>query len=252
MSLNLATIASGSSGNANLIISENTVIISDCGISGKKFFSGLDSLGIKAPDALLLTHSHTDHTKGVPLICKKLNIPVFTTRETYSECSFIPGEYVNFITPGEEFSVSDVKILPFSVSHDTKKPVAYTFHTESDKASVITDTGIFTEEMFDYIKGSKSVIIESNHDEKMLMEGPYPYFLKKRIAGNKGHMSNSLCASVCRALAESGTKNFLLAHLSEHNNTEELARECTKTALDEAGIDYVLRVAKKDAPQTLE
>ena len=213
MSIRLATIASGSSGNSNLIISENTVIMSDCGISGKKFFSGLSELGLNAPDALLITHSHSDHTKGANIICKKFDIPVYMTKETYQECTFIPEEYVKFIVPDEEFTVSGIKIHPFSISHDTKSPVAYTFTKDGDKASVITDTGIFTNEMFSHIKGSESIIIESNHDEKMLMEGPYPYFLKKRIAGNKGHMSNSLCASVVSELLKNGTHNFMLAHL---------------------------------------
>ncbi|MDO5479156.1 MAG: MBL fold metallo-hydrolase [Clostridia bacterium] len=251
MSLTLATIASGSSGNANLIISENALIMSDCGISGKKVFSGLEALGLKSPDALLITHSHSDHTKGANIICKKYNIPVYMTKETYSECSFIPEEFVRFILPDEEFTISGIRIHPFSVSHDTKNPVAYTFSTTDDKASVVTDTGIFTSEMFSHIKGSKSIIIESNHDEKMLLEGPYPYFLKRRIAGDKGHMSNRLCASVASALLKNGTKNFMLSHISEHNNTEALAFSESDKTLSETGLPYTLRIAKKDVPTVL-
>ncbi len=251
MSITLSTIASGSSGNSNLIASGNTVIMSDCGISLKKALAGLSMLGINAPDALLISHSHTDHVKGAALIAKKFDIPIYMTAETKVECSFIPAEYINEISPDISFTFSGIKITPFSVSHDTASPVAFTFTDANDKASVITDTGTMTEEMFTHLKGSGSIIIESNHDEKMLAEGPYPYFLKKRISGNKGHMSNKLCASVCKALAESGTEKFLLAHLSEHNNTEEIARECTSALLSSSGIRYALEIAGKDSPTTL-
>ena len=248
MSITLSTIASGSSGNSNLIVSGNTVIMSDCGISLQKALAGLFELGITAPAALLISHSHTDHTKGAALIAKKFDIPVYLTEETKKECSFIPDEFVKLIHPEESFDILGLSILPFSVSHDTSSPVAFTFTDNIEKAAVITDTGIMTDKMFSHIKGSKSIIIESNHDEKMLFEGPYPYFLKKRISGDKGHMSNKLCAAVCKNLAESGTRNFLLAHLSEHNNTEELAFICADTALDKTGLNYNLKVAKKDIP----
>jgi len=251
MSITLSTLTSGSSGNSNLIVSGNSVIMSDCGISLKKALTGLSALGIKAPDALLISHSHSDHIKGAALIAGKFDIPIYLTEETKRECPSIPEEYIKIIRPDEKFSILNFDIMPFTISHDTASPVAFTFSDENSKASVITDTGIMTNEMFSYLNGSDSIIIESNHDEKMLMEGSYPYFLKKRIAGNKGHMSNSLCASACKALAENGTKKFLLAHLSEHNNTEELARECTSALLDTLGINYKLKIAKKDAPITL-
>ncbi len=248
MSITLSTIASGSSGNSNLIVSGNTVIMSDCGITLKKALAGLFEMGITAPDALLISHSHTDHTKGAALIAKKFDIPIYLTEETKNESPMIPEEFVKIIRPEERCDILGLSILPFSVSHDTSSPVAFTFTDNNEKAAVITDTGIMTDKMFSHIKGSKSIIIESNHDEKMLFEGPYPYFLKKRISGDKGHMSNKLCAAVCKELAENGTKNFLLAHLSEHNNTEELAFICADTALDKTGLNYNLKVAKKDIP----
>ena len=251
MSITLATIASGSSGNSNLVISGNTVIMSDCGISGKKAISGLNELGLNIPDAILLTHSHQDHVKGVFTLAKKWDIPIYATEKTADECSFIPKEYIKAITPGNVFSVSGIDIKPFSVSHDTASPVAYTFTKSGYKAAIITDTGTVTEAIFSELKYSESIIIESNHDEKMLMEGPYPYFLKKRILSDKGHMSNTLCSKVCKALLENGTKNFMLAHLSEHNNTASLAEDCTKQILETVGISFTLKVAKKDEPSCL-
>ncbi len=252
MNITLATISSGSSGNSNLIISDNTVIMSDCGISGKKALKGLSDLGLNHLDALLITHSHSDHVKGAYIIAKRFDIPIYLTRETKEECPFIPDEAVKIITPGKPFNIHNVDIKPFSVHHDTKAPVAFTFTSNGEKASVITDTGIMTDEMFSELEASKSIIIESNHDEDMLMKGPYPYFLKKRISGNKGHMSNRLCASVCKSLAESGTEKFMLAHLSEHNNTESLARGCTESLLSEAGFCFTLKIAQKDTPVILE
>ena len=172
MSIALATIASGSSGNCNIITSGNTVIMSDCGISGKKALAGLSSLCLHAPDAILISHSHTDHIKGAYTVAKKFDIPVYITNETLDECVSLPKEITVEISPEKAFSISDLTIKPFSVSHDTKLPLAYTFQTKTEKAAVITDTGIITEQMLAELRGSKSIIIESNHDEKMLMDGP--------------------------------------------------------------------------------
>ncbi len=251
MSFHLATIASGSSGNSNLIISENTLIMSDCGISGKKVFAGLNHLGLKAPDALLLTHSHSDHVKGAYILAKKFDIPIYATKETFRDCSFIPGEYMKEIVPGKSFNISGVSVMPFQVSHDTASSVAYTFSKDNTKVAVMTDTGVVTEEMYSHLKGAESIIIESNHDEKMLMEGPYPYFLKRRISGDKGHMSNNLCAAIAKRLLNDGTEHFMLAHLSEHNNTETLAFGASTEALSETGLSYTLKIAKKDEPSVL-
>ena len=248
MSIKLATIASGSNGNSSLVISGNTVLMSDCGISFKRVTEGLSSLGVSSPDALLVTHSHTDHVGGALAVAKKFDIPIYMTSGTKAECQSVPDEYIKEITPGVSFSIGEIDVTPFGISHDTSSPVAFTFLNENTKAAIMTDTGIVTDEMIESLKGAESIIIESNHDEKMLFNGTYPYFLKKRISGKFGHMSNELCATVCKHLAANGTKNFILSHLSEHNNTEELAFQCTDSLLKAANINYTLKVAKKNVP----
>ncbi len=248
MSFKIGTIASGSSGNSSIILSGNTFIMTDCGISLKKAMEGLSELGISQPDALLITHPHTDHIKGAHILAKKFDIPVYTTEETKKECILIPKEQFITVKEGESFYINDVSVTPFASSHDTPSSLGFTFTTSFSKVSILTDTGLVTEEMFSYLKGSEGVIIESNHDEEMLKNGPYPYFLKARIKSEKGHLSNLDCAKVCRELLLSGTKNFLLAHLSEHNNTEDLAFNSTFNTLRELNFPFNLKIAKKSTP----
>lgn len=248
MSLSLFSIASGSKGNCYLIASGHTLLMSDCGISFKKAAEGLSALGFTRPDALLLTHSHTDHVRSAALIAKTYDIPVYLTAGTAGEVPSLSDLPLSYIAPGTPFTVGGITAEAFSVSHDTAEPVAYTYSDGGDKASVMTDTGIVTGEMEDKLRGSSSVIIESNHDEKMLKNGPYPPFLKARILGEYGHLENGCCARLCRLLSESGTSRFLLAHLSEHNNTPALARSATEAALSGA---YTLKIADSSTPLAL-
>ncbi len=248
MSLSIGTIASGSSGNSSVILSGNTFIMTDCGISLKKALEGLSALGLFAPDALLITHPHSDHIKGAHLLAKKFDIPVYITEETKKDCVLIPDEQFVTIKSGESFYIKNILVTPFNTSHDTPSSLGFTFEAEGDKASILTDSGIVTEEMFSFIKGSKSIIIESNHDEAMLDNGPYPQFLKVRIKGKCGHLSNKACSEACKKLLLSGTENFLLAHLSEHNNKEELAFKENFEALSSLNIPFNLKIAKKSTP----
>lgn len=248
MSLFLGTIASGSSGNSSVISYKNTFIMADCGISLKKALEGISALGLSHPDALLITHPHSDHIKSAHTIAKKFDIPVYATEETKKDLTLIPdGQFIT-IKSGEPFYINDILVTPFDTSHDTASSLGFTFYADCHKASLLTDTGIVTDLMLSFMKGSKSVIIESNHDEEMLNNGPYPPFLKARIRGKKGHLSNRDSAKISRELLLTGTKNFLLAHLSEHNNKDELAFNETYASLSSLNIPFNLKVAKKSTP----
>ncbi len=250
MNISLYSIASSSSGNCYAVSDGKTAILSDCGISLKRILSGLSSLDIPQIKALLITHAHGDHIKSAEAVIKSFNIPLYITKDALSESGLsFPGE-VNIITPETPFAVGGITVTPFSVSHDASA-VAFTFETDSDKASLITDTGIMSEAMLSHLKGSSGVIIEANHDVELLKSGSYPYFLKARIKGERGHLSNDDCAEACLYLLSEGTKSFMLAHLSSQNNTPETAYDTVNARLSRSGKTYTLKTAQKSVPCAL-
>lgn len=250
MKISLSSIASSSKGNCYIISAGSTVIMSDCGISIKKIEEGLSLLALPRPDALLLTHSHVDHIKSAKAVIKRFSLPTYITEQTFFEGGFPTREGFKTIVPGTPFTVGSIGITPFSLYHDAAA-VGFIFETDDDKAALITDTGIVTEEMLSLVYGASSVIIEANHDTSMVMNGSYPEFLKKRILGGHGHLSNDDCAEACRCLLRHGTRSFLLAHLSQNNNTPEAAFTCVDSLLKESGGSYTLKTAYAAAPCTL-
>ena len=247
------SLISGSSGNATLLKHKNTLLLIDCGMSGKKLSEALAELDLTCNDitACLITHEHTDHTKGVGIISRRFNIPLFATSGTFasSELGNISDDAINIITPQNDFEIGDIGISPFSISHDSANPIGFSFFTDCKKLSLATDSGIVTDEMWQSISGSDEIILESNHDTDMLTYGPYPLSLKRRISGDSGHLSNDDAAKICVKLLESGTKKIMLAHLSHENNTPEIAYHTTKNSLENYGAvlgkDITLSVADR-------
>lgn len=253
MKISLYSISSSSSGNCYAVSNGETAILSDCGISLKRIESGLSELGIGPVGALLISHAHSDHIKCAEAVMKKFGVPLYITGDTLRESGLSFSGEVNVITPEVPFSVGNIKVTPFLVSHDAST-VAFTFESEldkADKASLITDTGIMTDGMLSHIKGSSSVIIEANHDVSLLMSGSYPYFLKARIRGEHGHLSNDDCAKACLSLLNEGTTSFMLAHLSSQNNTPEAAFGTVDAVLSGSGKKYTLKTALKNVPCAL-
>lgn len=250
MNISLYSIASSSSGNCYAVSYGKTAILSDCGISLKKITAGLALLGIEKIDALLITHAHNDHIKSAGAVMKKYGVPLYITKAALDESALeLQGE-VNIITPETPFTVGEITVTPFSVSHDASA-VAFSFTADADKASLITDTGIITEKMLSHLEGSSCVIIEANHDIELLKSGAYPYFLKARILGERGHLSNDDCARACLSLLNNGTKAFMLAHLSSQNNTPETAYAAVDALLSQSGKAYTLKTALKSVPCAL-
>jgi len=254
--LKITGLFSGSSGNCVLFEHGGLKLLIDAGISAKGIFGALEEAGVSPEelDGILITHEHDDHTKGVGIISRKLDIPVYANELTMhsSLSKFGKMKEENMITfeTGKPFEIKGVEILPFSVNHDAKDPVGYSFTDGISKVSVATDTGIITKDIFDHIKGSKCAFVESNHDIQMLKNGPYPMHLKKRILGEFGHLSNESAAELCKALIESGTEDIILGHLSRHNNTPLIALNTVADHLTGAGIkrgsDYRLNIALHD------
>ena len=237
----LHSLISGSSGNCSLFSAKSTNILIDCGMSGKQLERQLEKLNLSGKDlnAILVTHEHIDHIKGIGVVSRRYDIPVFATEQTHIEMSRIGISDKNrcIISPDRPFEIEDATLDAFSIPHDAADPVGYRIYFSGEKYSVATDIGTMTNELFDSISGSHSVILESNHDIDMLINGHYPEHLKQRILGTFGHMSNELAAKTAVALANRGTKNIMLAHLSEENNTPQIAYDTVSAALKDAGAE---------------
>jgi len=232
--IEISSLASGSSGNCFYIGTNKSNILIDAGISCKQIKSKLESIGkdISNLDAVFITHEHSDHIRGIDVISRKYNLPIYVNKGTLKNCFFDMGN-INFFKTDKEITINDLSILPFNKSHDAGEPVSYLIKKGSKKVSVITDIGYSCNNVKQAISESDFTILESNHDLKMLKEGPYPYFLKKRIAGKEGHLSNYDAALLVLEHANKNLKHVMLSHLSLNNNTPELALNTFNTIVKE-------------------
>lgn len=217
-------LASGSSGNCFFIEAGNGFLV-DAGISCKQIEERLGSIGKDISDinALFVTHEHADHIRGIDVLSRKHSIPIFINKETYESGYFNSDELINIIKNGQAIKFGGAKITAFSKSHDAANPVSYAFEYKNKKASVITDIGYACNNVISNVKRSNLLFLESNHDIKMLENGGYPAFLKKRIRSNVGHLSNYDAALLVLSHASSSLKSVVLSHLSQNNNLPELA-----------------------------
>ncbi len=255
--LDLYVLRSSSKGNASLISTDSCKILLDCGISGKSLEESLSLLNVSPLelDAILITHEHSDHTKGVNTVSKKYNLPVFATYGTWGHlkrtCPNIASQNINTIGESETFFLGNITITPFPLSHDAAQPVGYAFQTDSDKISVVTDTGVITDCILNTVKGSRTILLESNYDLFMLEAGNYPYDLKRRIKSEIGHLSNDDAALTALDLAKLGTQEIILGHISPENNYPDLALKNTALCLEghgfSVGKDIFLHTASKNS-----
>ena len=210
--LKLIPLFSSSKGNCTYIETDTTSLLVDVGISCKRLVTKLDELNINPEtiEAILITHEHSDHVKGIKVF-------------------------------------ANIKIHPFNIPHDAVDPCGFSFYCNDEKVTVATDLGCINEYLISNMLQSNSILIESNHDINMLKTGPYPWALKQRIIGNRGHLSNVTSAQLVEILAKSGTTNFILGHLSEENNFPELAKEtvCSHLKINNINISELnINVAK--------
>ncbi len=245
MAVKFATIASGSSGNSVFIGTENTNILIDAGLSGKKIQSGLSEIGVSGGDidGIFVTHEHIDHVQGVGILSRRFGIPVYATEGTWRNMPGSVGDISldnkRIISKKEDFVIKDLAIKPYPIPHDATEPVGYSVMSDKFKISVATDIGHVTEEIMENVKDCDLLLLESNHDVHMLEYGTYPYPLKRRILGNNGHLSNETAGKllawvICQ---NQKLKNVFLGHLSKENNTPETAYNTVKGILDGYGIE---------------
>ena len=245
------SLFSGSSGNSTYIGDGESGILIDAGRTAKQLAEALSAREIDPAGigALFITHEHVDHGQGIRVFASKYNVPVYATEGTIK--GLWQKGYVNEKTElhvmEQEVQIGSLTVSSFATSHDTYEPCGYTVRTGDErKATVCTDTGVLTDESKTALIGSDLVLLESNHELNMLLNGPYPYPLKMRVSGAKGHLSNDDCARELVKLVESGTTRLFLGHLSRENNTPEIARQTALAALQIAGMregfDFTLGV----------
>ena len=255
-SYRLCTLYSGSGGNAAYLETPTARILIDAGKCTRTLVASLKSIGVEPDslDAIFITHDHNDHVAALEVLAKKHPVPVHilfksalryrdTQPEALCKC-FAMKEKAPFTV-----RVGDVTVTAFETPHDSRASVGYRFEFPDGERVVrvgyATDIGHVSAPIREGLAGCESVVLESNHDMDMLMDGPYPYDLKLRIRGRRGHLSNRECADLCAELSGQGTVNFLLAHLSEENNHPDIAFDETNSAL--AGCDFTLRIASPNA-----
>ena len=220
---------------------DNTHLLIDAGLSGKRVLSSLEEIGVDpmALDGILVTHEHSDHIKGVGILSRKLDLPVYATTKTWeameSKLGDLSAKNMRDIQAGMDFYIKDLDISPVSIPHDAADPVFYSVMTGGRKMSVCTDLGYVTRSVFNAISDADALLLEANHDLDMLRAGRYPEQLKRRIAGRSGHLSNETCGK-CLSQVAGTVRQVLLGHLSQENNTEQKAHSTIKQILTDNGI----------------
>ncbi len=244
--MRIQVLASGSKGNSTFIESGNTKILIDVGINYTRIKKSLEKINVdvNSLDGIIISHTHSDHIGGLSSVIKKIGISVFIKEELYSEIKkIVPEENITLIEENK-ITIGSIDIEIINASHDVP---AFGFIISGDDKKVLylTDTGYINRRYYKTLEDMDAYIIESNHDEKMLMEGPYPYILKQRVISDKGHLSNKYTGSFLNKEIGAKTKYIILAHLSENNNTEELALEQVNSELENNPYKKNILIAKQ-------
>ena len=260
--MRFCSLYSGSSGNSIFIASENARILIDAGLPGKKIDEALKNIGEdpKNLNGIFVTHEHSDHIKGIGVLSRKYDIPIYANPDTWSVMEKLIGKIkehnIKIMDRRSTVYINDLDVISFNIPHDAVAPVGYTIHCKGKKASVSTDFGIYTEEIRDNIKDSEVILLESNHDINMLKFGPYPYTLKRRILSEVGHLSNEDCGkAIVDLINYKSNKRIILGHLSGTNNHPDLALETVSGVLRENNIipkqDIDLTMANRHSPSEM-
>ena len=234
--MRLCSIASGSSGNCIYVGSDTTHLLVDVGISGKRTEAGLKELDLSMQDidGIFITHEHADHIAGLGVLGRKYGIPIYATKGTIaaikntSSVGKIPDELFCPISADEKVTIKDLVCNPMRISHDAAEPVAYRIQHGKKRVGIITDLGNYNDYTVESLKGMDALLLEANHDINMLQVGPYPYYLKQRILGDRGHLSNERAGQLLCSLLHDKLQTVVLGHLSKENNLPELAYEAVR------------------------
>lgn len=260
--MELCSIASGSSGNCIYVGNDNTKLLVDAGISCKRIEQGLSSIDVNPEtlNGIFITHEHSDHIQGVGVMARRYKVPIYATAETLSAMNRLKSlgkidpSLFHIIEPNQPVVVKDIQVNPFSIPHDAANPVAYTFTSGGHKVGVATDLGNYNDYIVDNLKNSEILLLEANHDINMLQVGAYPYVLKRRILGDRGHLSNDNCGRLINCLLHDKLKHIFLGHLSKENNYPDLAFETVKYEVEQFDSPFKqmkIEVANREEPSAL-
>lgn len=249
--IRFCNLYSGSSGNSTYIEYNDTRILIDAGVSCQKIIKGLADINVSFDqiNGILVTHEHADHVKGLTTISKKFNTPIYATSKTWTQMSLLKLPEYNHVTfnANENFELGELKIHPFSIPHDAADTCAFNITAGDKKITVATDIGHVTKEIYENFLGSDVLLLESNYDPNTLSYSSYPYFLKRRISSDLGHLSNDVASKVIKKLYdETGINRIILGHLSKENNFPELAYQTVVNAFGEMPKGFHLSVAQRD------
>jgi phosphoribosyl 1,2-cyclic phosphodiesterase len=263
--IRFSVLCSGSTGNSIYVETEQAKVLIDAGVSGKQVINSLAELGVDAKelDALLVTHEHSDHVRGVGVLARKLekeNLQVYATQGTWDGMGKYTGEIAegakNVFASDDALSFGDLKIEPFSISHDANDPVGFCFYNGETKLTLATDLGYVPDRVKRSIEGADAYIFEANHDVEMLRVGPHPWNVKKRILSDKGHLSNEVAGDALTEVLSGNSRDVYLAHLSPDNNMPEIAEITVRGILQQSGInvgtDVVLHDTYRDKSTPLK
>ncbi len=258
--LNFSSLYSGSTGNCLFVQTQNTKLLIDAGVSAKKIISALSTYetDITDIDAILVSHEHSDHIQSLGTLSRKYKLPVYANSETWDAMAtqkqkIEEKNQMKFFIQ-EKFEVGDLIIEPFPIPHDAANPCGFTLYHQKEKISIATDLGHITKETLKHLEGSSFLMLEANYDPEILKSGSYPYVLKNRIAGPKGHLPNKLAGQTISYLLHTGLTQVMLGHLSRENNFPELAyktviEELIRNDFDENSLS--VSVASRDCPSKL-
>lgn len=262
--MELCSIASGSSGNCICAGTDTCHVLIDAGISGKRIEAGLNSVDLKTEEmqGILVTHEHIDHIAGLGVLARRYGIPIYATAGTINailhtkSVGKIDESLFREIEPEVDFTIGDLTIEPIKISHDAADPVAYKMKQPGKSMAVMTDLGIYDDRIVEKMKGLDVLLLEANHDVHMLQVGSYPYPLKQRILGERGHLSNELSGRLLGEVLHDDFKTVFLGHLSKENNYPELAYETVRLEVTMGenpykGDDFPMHVAKRDEPSEM-
>lgn len=259
--MELCSIASGSSGNCICVGSDDSHLLIDAGISGRRIEEGLHQLDLKCEElkGVLVTHEHIDHIAGLGVLARRYGLPIYATAGTkeailrVKSLGKVDESLFRVVEPEVDFVIGDLTVEPIAISHDAAEPVAYRIRHGEKSAAVITDLGTYDDELVAKLKDLDVLLLEANHDVNMLQVGPYPYPLKQRILGDRGHLSNERSGHLLGQLLHDGFKAAVLGHLSKENNYAKLAYETVRLEILNGdnpyrGDDFPVYVAKRDTP----
>lgn len=261
MEIQFCPLYSGSNGNALYVGGDTTRLLVDAGVSGSKISKGLQGLGVDPASlqGILITHEHSDHIAGAGVLSRKYNLPIYASEGTWAameeKLGGIEGKNRRIFDVGTDFCIGDIQVETFATPHDSADPVGYSLFAGGIKLMIATDLGVIRDSWLSRGEGADLVLLESNHDVNMVKVSRYPYELKRRILGNKGHLSNDMAGQAALELYKRGVRSMILGHLSGENNFPELAYETVALALREGGVepnkDMLLDIARRDGGNKL-